>query len=532
MAIGREINNFVKTFLATYKIGKDTDYRDRYLKLKEDQAKGMSAEDMEKFLSAFGVGGRRGGSSEGSGDVTSDPQLASLEPHQKAFLNAIAGPESAGAYNVRYGGADGAKTFDGFDTHPSIAERITSGPNAGRTSDAAGRYQFLSSTWNSLPSEAKGDGKFTPENQDRAAWFLAQRDYKARTGRDLDADLRERGLTPNMLGALSGTWEGFRTNPSRALNAYTSSLGRYTRRSEEGYRPGAVQSSALPPLPPRRPADAAPAEEATQPAPAPPPPPAALPSMTTQPLPRLSSAEEEPSDQPMQTAALENEQPAALPMEEDTQFAAQGGMIEPQHDQAVAAALMDVQNSLGQEDAALPGTDPQQGQRMEAFQRGEGAISPDAYDALRQAVDPEGMNPNATRDAMDKIYRFYASKGDKAAAAKASSGVLQAARNRSMEFGKMAGDALQQKNYQLAARALASAYNEVPDGKRVTAEVNEQGVGKATVMDAATDKVVEEMPLTPRALGAAAMQFMGGNQFYVHLARSMPRSSQKATANG
>lgn len=511
MAIGKEIDNFVKTFLATYKMGKDFDYKERRLKLEEDKLKGMSPEDMQKFLAAFGVndgtgGGSSGGSGGGTPRTTEEQRAAAqermsylvndkgLDPKVAAGIVGNTWHEGAGFQTTVKG--DNGNSFGEFQFNnrgemPAFTSWARQ--NDRNINDWKTQYDFVVDRLN-------GPYKGVLERMQKAG------DHRAAA----DAFMRgyERPSVPHL---------------ERRQSFADQAFGGF---SERGYKPGAVQRSALPPA--TQPAEA-PAETPASP-------PAALPSFTTQPLPRLSSVDEEPSEQSTQMAEAEMEQPtqtAALPMdEEDTAFAAKGGMIEPQHDQAIAAALKDIQNSLGQDNAALPDADPQQGQRMEAFQRGAGALSPEAYDALRQAVDPDGMNPDATRDAMDKIYRFYASKGDKAAAAKASSGVLQAARNRSMEFGKMAGDALQQKNYPLAARALASAYNEVPDGKRVTAEVNEQGVGRALVMDGATDKVVEEMPLDPRTLGVAAMQFMGGNQFYAHLARSMPRSSQKAPANG
>ena len=52
---------------------------------------------------------------------------------RQRFLNAIAGPESAGRYDVRYTPKGGA-TFSGYDTHPRIYEPGPKGP-----SSAAGR---------------------------------------------------------------------------------------------------------------------------------------------------------------------------------------------------------------------------------------------------------------------------------------------------------------------------------------------------------------------------------------------------------
>jgi hypothetical protein len=42
--------------------------------------------------------------------------------------------------------------------------------------------------------------------QDAATWKLASDDYSRRTGRDLDADLKEKGVTPEIKSALAPTW--------------------------------------------------------------------------------------------------------------------------------------------------------------------------------------------------------------------------------------------------------------------------------------------------------------------------------------
>lgn len=128
-----------------------------------------------------------------------------IPPEGRALLDTIAGPESgASGYNARYPGG----TFDnGFADHPRIRSVISNGPDAGRTSDAAGRYQFLSSTWD---AEARKLGlkSFSPANQDAAAWDLAQTTYQEKTGRDLSADLRS-GDPKTIAGvssALRGQW--------------------------------------------------------------------------------------------------------------------------------------------------------------------------------------------------------------------------------------------------------------------------------------------------------------------------------------
>lgn len=128
---------------------------------------------------------------------------AGLPPEATRFLGTIAGPESGGAYNVTYGGG----RFSSYAAHPNRANLITRGPNAGRYSTAAGRYQLLYGTWMQA-ANALGLKDFSPANQDRAAWWIAQRDYRAHTGRDLLADLRsgDPRAAARIASALSGTW--------------------------------------------------------------------------------------------------------------------------------------------------------------------------------------------------------------------------------------------------------------------------------------------------------------------------------------
>jgi hypothetical protein len=165
---------------------------------------------------------------------------------------------------VRYTPA-GSAYFSDLSKHPAI---FVAGPH-GRTS-AAGRYQFVKTTWDGL-----GGGDFSPASQDRAAWKLAQRDYRASSGRDLDADLKAGGLTPQILSTLTPTWQAFKGNRGRHIATYQESLARYA---------SATPQAAAAPLPappgqnvmPLGPTDAA----ATAPAGGPPAAPAGAPMVT------------------------------------------------------------------------------------------------------------------------------------------------------------------------------------------------------------------------------------------------------------
>lgn len=151
-------------------------------------------------------------------------QADELPVFAKAFLNGVAGPESAGKYNVRYTAKGGAE-FGDLSHHPNIAEPIVNGPNAGKTSSAAGRYQFVNDTWQRAAS-AVGANDFTAANQDRAAWWLAQSDYKAKTGRNLAADLQTEGLSKRIMSSLGGTWEAWQSEAGqrKSIAAFNATM--------------------------------------------------------------------------------------------------------------------------------------------------------------------------------------------------------------------------------------------------------------------------------------------------------------------
>lgn len=170
-----------------------------------------------------------------TGGSSTDPVSTNLPAAAIAFLNAISGPESAGRYNVRYTPSGGA-TFDSYDQHPRIYEPTRDG----RQSSAAGRYQIVASTWDSL---GMGGMPFTPENQDAAAWKLAQQDYSRNTGGgDLLKELQDNGFTDKVVAALKSTWEGLQSGAGagKARDWYGDTLRRQggnTVEQDSGYYP-------------------------------------------------------------------------------------------------------------------------------------------------------------------------------------------------------------------------------------------------------------------------------------------------------
>ena len=137
----------------------------------------------------------------------------------RALLDTLASGE-AKDYNV----ANGGGTFSSYADHPFAGGHR-----------AAGRYQFLPSTWKGIQKET-GLGDFSPANQDKGAWYLAQRDYKAHTGRDLQADLKsgDPATIANIGRALHPTW----------VSLNDSFSGKYRRFLGRDAAPSSVPSSA------------------------------------------------------------------------------------------------------------------------------------------------------------------------------------------------------------------------------------------------------------------------------------------------
>lgn len=148
--------------------------------------------------------------------------MTPITPEEHRLLDAIAGSESPG-YDVMYGGS----RFTSFDDHPRRYHPIATGPNAGRKSSAAGRSQFLASTWDSV-APAAGLKDFSPRSQDLAAIWLARDVYRRRTGRSLTEDLMD--ATPENLlsiaSTLSGTWTSLPggIEPNDATNGFLARM--------------------------------------------------------------------------------------------------------------------------------------------------------------------------------------------------------------------------------------------------------------------------------------------------------------------
>jgi len=138
---------------------------------------------------------------------TTQPGLLTPDQARWYVLNKISSGE-ANRYNELYGGG----SFQSYAQHPHLAIPI---PGTDQTSSAAGKYQFIGSTWDSQAKKL-GLSDFSPANQDTAAWDLAQTTYKEQTGRNLADDAAKQNVEWNALG---NQWTSLKNTKSGASDA-------------------------------------------------------------------------------------------------------------------------------------------------------------------------------------------------------------------------------------------------------------------------------------------------------------------------
>lgn len=144
--------------------------------------------------------------------------VMNLPPEAMAFLDALSQPESEGKYDTivgkgKYGGPSKLKSFShhpaqagvGLDSNGAWVP--INSPKRKLVSTAAGRYQITKSTWDELV-DRYGFKDFSPQNQDQAAWYLAQERYRQETGMDLYDALRagDKAQFKSISKGLSKTW--------------------------------------------------------------------------------------------------------------------------------------------------------------------------------------------------------------------------------------------------------------------------------------------------------------------------------------
>lgn len=132
------------------------------------------------------------------------------DPYIRALMRTITASEAHDSqpYTLLYGGD---RAWD-LSRHPNRCVRIVAGPNVGNCTTAAGRYQFINTTWDKMAKRYHPQPSgflfwrnygFQPEYQDAVVYrWLSDKDA---WGVDISKQLRK-GRVNDVLRRLSGTW--------------------------------------------------------------------------------------------------------------------------------------------------------------------------------------------------------------------------------------------------------------------------------------------------------------------------------------
>jgi hypothetical protein len=169
-------------------------------------------------------GGARGAGSAGFGLYATDIGLASnkdLSPEARAFLDTL------GTGETPHG------SYSNSDSDPG---------------GLGGRYQFLKSTWVSEARKAGVDpANFSPENQDKVAFFYANEVVRERTGQDLTALLKSGpdGVRRAIAALSPGVWNAItNVEPKATRSTHASAVQLYLKKLQD------EQKNAFPATPP------------------------------------------------------------------------------------------------------------------------------------------------------------------------------------------------------------------------------------------------------------------------------------------
>lgn len=155
------------------------------------------------------------------GESSPDVVLSGTGPEARGLSNTIAKVESGGRYDIRYDGSASGATFEDFSDHPRVYVKLANG----QRSSAAGKYMFTAETWDEVAADLELTD-FSPANQDKAAWHLAQKRFDKMSlpgGPTLSESLLsgDQDILAWVKRSLEPTWVGLST---LSLAEFTESL--------------------------------------------------------------------------------------------------------------------------------------------------------------------------------------------------------------------------------------------------------------------------------------------------------------------
>lgn len=146
------------------------------------------------------------------------------------------------------------------------------------------------------------------------------------------------------------------------------------------------------------------------------------------------------------------------------------------------------------------------------YMQGAGGLTPQEMEAAGKSVDPEGKLSESQRNiaALGSVYQYQLNKGNPEGAQRVAFQMLQHYRAASQRYAAIAAAAANSGNMDMAAKAAARAYANIPDGKDFNVVKQPDGSLAYTFTDTSSGKVLQKGIATPQQLVGAAMGLAQG----------------------
>lgn len=161
----------------------------------------------------------------------------------------------------------------------------------------------------------------------------------------------------------------------------------------------------------------------------------------------------------------------------------------------------------------------------QAFLRGEGRATPEDYEGVMRAIDPNGVLTTAQRNirGLEAIYNHYRARGEHEKADRAAASMLQYASDMAAKYGSLAVVAGQRGDVQGMVKFASKAYDYTMDGNTADGKVTADGKIEITQRDAETGKPVRRLSVTPQELLNSALGLSNKSAYWDSLMQSAER---------
>ena len=138
--------------------------------------------------------------------------------------------------------------------------------------------------------------------------------------------------------------------------------------------------------------------------------------------------------------------------------------------------------------------DPDAEARVQAFNNGAGAADGEAMHAVHRAVDPNHQmtQQELATASVAAVKSYYDAKGQPEAGAKAIGEIMQHQKAISAHFSATAAQAFQQGDVANGLKFLSAAYDQVPDGQHIDAQIQQDGTVAYRLTDSHSGRVIHQ----------------------------------------